>query len=106
MKIYLAAPYTHPDPEIVKYRVDKINETAALLMSEGHIVFSPISHSHYIAVDNDLPTGFEFWQEMNHSFIDWCDVVYVLYLEGYAESKGVADEIEYCKKTNTPFYVY
>lgn len=106
MKIYLAAPYTHKKKSVVAYRVKKINTAASKLMNEGHIVFSPISHSHYIAVENDLPTDFKYWQEMNHSFIDWCEVMYILTLDGYEESKGIKDEIKYCKKINKRvFYI-
>ena len=35
MKIYLASCYTHPDPEIVKFRVKAINAHAALLMNHS-----------------------------------------------------------------------
>ena len=99
MKIYLAAPYTTKDKDILNARVKAINAHAAHLMrpGQGHIVFSPISHSHYIAIENDLPTTFEFWQRQNREFIVWCDVVMVLRLNGWQESKGVADEIRYAK---------
>jgi len=100
MKIYLASPYTHQDPEIVNARVAIINARAAHLMRQGHIIFSPISHSHYIAMENGLPTTFEFWAKQNHEFIIWCDVVMVLRLYGWEESKGVADEIRYAKLIN------
>jgi hypothetical protein len=99
MKIYLASPYTHPDPEIVNARVKAINAHAAHLMrpGQGHIVFSPISHSHPIAMENNLPTTFEFWAKQNHAMIDWCNVVMVLRLYRWQESKGIADEIRYAK---------
>jgi len=100
MKIYLASPYTHQDPEVVNARVTAINAHAALLMSQGHIVFSPISHSHYIAIENNLPTTFEFWRKQNHEFIVWCNFVMVLRLDGWEESKGIADEIRYAKSIN------
>jgi len=102
MKIYLAAPYTHPDPEIVKFRVKAINAHAAYLMraGRGHIVFSPISHSHPIAMENNLPTTFEFWQRQNREFIVWCDVVMVLRLNGWQESRGLVDEMKYAKLIN------
>lgn len=106
MKIYLAAPYTHKDRRVVKERVNKINTVASLLMNRGHIVFSPISHSHYIAVDNNLPTDFKFWQAMNHSFIDWSDAMGVLMLDGYNYSDGIEDEKKFCCLTNKHiFYI-
>lgn len=95
MKVYLAAPYTSDNPKIVEYRVSMINKAAADLMKIGHIVFSPISHSHLIAMQESLPTTFDFWQKQNHAFIDWCDIVVVLCLPGRTASKGVNDEIRY-----------
>ena len=100
MKIYLASPYTNQDPEIVSARVKAINAHAALLMNQGHIVFSPISHSHYIAIENNMPTTFEFWQKHNHDFIVWCNLVMVLRMNGWQESRGVVDEIRYAKSIN------
>ena len=99
MKIYLAAPYTHKNKSTVNARVKSINSHAARLMASGDNVFSPISHSHQIAMENDLPTTFEFWQEQNHSFTDWSDKVVVLALDGWEESRGVADEIKYAEST-------
>jgi len=100
MKIFLCAPYTNHDPEIVNARVTAINAHAAFLMNQRHIVFSPISHSHPIAIENDMPTTFEFWQRQNREFIVWCDVVMVLRLNGWQESRGLVDEMKYAKLIN------
>ena len=103
MKIFLCAPYTHQDPVIVTARVKAINAHAALLMNQGHIVFSPISHSHYIAIENNLPTTFEFWQKQNHAMIDWCDTMVILTIPGWSISKGIKDESDYATKTGKKF---
>lgn len=102
MKIYLATPYTSTNPVTVDYRVRAVNKVAADFMKAGHVVFSPISHSHTIAMENNLPTTFEFWQVQNHAFIDWADMVMILTIPGWKESKGVADEIEYARKIGCP----
>ena len=98
-KIYLAAPYTNKDPIVVEYRVKQINCAAAQIMRDGHIVFSPISHSHYIAMQEDLPKTFEWWVKQNHAFIEWADVVMVLKIEGWNKSKGVTDEVGFALKS-------
>jgi len=103
MKIYLAAPYTHTDPEIVNARVNATNAHAAHLMSQGHIVFSPISHSHYIAMENNLPTTFEFWAKQNRAMIDWCDAMVILTIPGWSISKGVKDEADYATRIGKNF---
>ena len=100
MKIFLAAPYSSVDPAQVEYRVHQINKAAAQLMREGHIVFSPISHSHYIAMQENLPKTFEWWVKQNHAFIDWADEMCVLALDGWETSRGIKDEIEYATSLN------
>jgi len=95
MRIYLAAPYSHESEDVRLIRFQKINKQSAELMMQGHIVFSPISHSHPIATQENLPLSADFWQSMNHSFIDWCDCVAVYQLDGWLESAGVKDEIRY-----------
>lgn len=102
MKIYLAVPYTHISPFVRERRFEMVNYKAAELMKEGHIVFSPISHSHPIAVQENLPLTAEFWQQMNESFLDWCDSVYVYRLAGWQGSTGIQSEIEYAIKTGKP----
>lgn len=102
MKIYLAAPYNHQHSQFRELRFKLINVKAAELMCQGHIVFSPISHSHPIAVQEDLPLSFEFWQAMNESFIKWCDAVYVYRLDGWQHSKGIKAEIAYANKIKKP----
>lgn len=101
-KIYLAAPYSHPEKVGRLIRFYRINAKAAELMKSGNIVFSPISHSHPIADQCDLPLHAEFWQEMNESFIDWADIVVVYRLIGWQCSNGVQAEIEYANKTGKP----
>ena len=101
-KIYLASCYSHKNASVRELRFNLINVKAAELMRQGHIVFSPISHSHPIAVQEDLPLSFEFWQAMNESFIKWCDVVYVYCMDGWQHSQGIKSEIAYANKINKP----
>lgn len=93
MKIYLACPYSDDSAEVRLARFHLANEYAARLIREGHIVFSPISHSHSIAIESGSPLGYDFWRTQDEAFIEWCDAVYVLPLKGWTESSGVQDEI-------------
>jgi len=102
--IYLAIPYTGMESE--SFRI--ANLTAARLMNEGHLVFSPISHSHPIAKQCDLPGDHAYWKEWNRSFIEhWADEVHVVSEhEGqplpWRESTGVQDEIEVAEMLSKP----
>jgi hypothetical protein len=94
-KIYLAIPYSHEDENVRIERFKIANLEAGLLMIEGHLVFSPISHTHPIALACKLPLGFDFWEQYDQSFIMWCDEVHVIRLPGWKSSKGVQREIKY-----------
>lgn len=100
--IYLACPYTSDDLSLREFRVQRANETAAALMAEGKLVFSPLSHSHPIATQCDLPVDFHYWQEWNKAMISRCDALYVLELDGWQDSKGVVWEIEFAQSMKIP----
>jgi hypothetical protein len=54
--IYLASPYSHPDPAVREARFREACRAAAKLMRLGQPAFSPIVHGHPIAVYG-LPNG-------------------------------------------------
>ncbi len=101
--IYLAGPYTHPDEAVRLDRYEKLTAKAAELMVEGgHVVFSPITHGHAIAVAHDLPTDFAWWSEQCLGMLRHADKIIVLALPGHDESKGVEAEIQFAKTLNIP----
>ena len=91
--VYLATPYSHPDPEIREWRFKRVNKVAARLMREGVNVFSPISHTHPIAVAGDLPKGFDFWEQYDREILSHCTKMIVFRQEGWQLSAGVAAEL-------------
>ena len=101
--IYLCNPYCHPDPKVKEYRFKMANVMAAYLMTQGHTVFSPISHS--VPINRHLPDScdtHEFWMKQDLPLVEWCDEVYINALDGWTESKGVGIEYEYAKKLGKP----
>ena len=90
--IYLASPYSHPDAAIREERFHAACVAAAQLMRAGNIVFSPIVHSHPIALQG-LPTDWRFWERHDREHLARCDEVVVLMLDGWQESEGVLAEI-------------
>lgn len=92
-KIYLGCPYTHDDPDVREKRFLQVSKFAATLLQKSYLVFSPISHSHQICVEADLPIEFEYWKELDNSFIEWCDIMVVLKLDGWEDSNGLKEEI-------------
>lgn len=100
--IYLACPYSHPDPAVREARFRVANAAAAVLMGRGEAVFSPISHSHPIAVQCGLPGDFDFWRDFDEAMIAASSSLAVVMLDGWRESRGVTAEIEMAEKRGMP----
>jgi len=97
MKIYLAIPYSGNEEESFR----TANAFAGKLMRKGHIVFSPISHSHPISKTfKEMP--WEFWKSQDEAFLEWCDELCVIMADGWEDSRGVTEEIEIIKEMKKP----
>ena len=92
--IYLACPYSHPLEGIRKARFRAANIAAARLMSEGHVIYSAISMSHPIAVENNLGLDWDYWQANDRFFISACDEMVVLMYPGWDISEGITAEMK------------
>ena len=92
--IYLACPYSDPDPSIMRNRFFCANRTAAIIMSQGFHVFSPISQCHPIALEGCLPVDWEYWREYDKKILSICDEICVLTVDGWKQSKGIKGEIK------------
>lgn len=99
--IYLASPYSgydfdrHVRYEYTKYAVAKL--------VEAHLaVFSPILNFHDLAQSYRLPTDATYWDLVNSAFVQQCSELWVLMLEGWAESAGIKLEREYAEALEKP----
>ncbi len=99
--IYLASPYSHPDEAVRRARHMRVCRAAARLIQNGHIVFSPIAHSHFITTF-DLPNTTDFWMKQDLAFLGVCKKLYVLAIDGWRTSKGVKAEIQIMKGYEKP----
>ena len=96
--VYLACPYSHPDASVREARFLAANKAAARLMAKGEFVFSPISHTHPIAVAGDLPLGWDFWEAYDRAILAACGAIVVLRIDGWEKSKGVTAELQIAKQ--------
>lgn len=99
--IYMASPYSDPDPAVRSARFDAACKYAAEAMREGQLVYSPIAHSHALA-ERGLPGDWAFWAEHSRSMLQRCDALVVLTLPGWQESRGVAAEIGIARALGIP----
>lgn len=101
--IYLCSPYSDPDPAVRQERFEAVCRAAAGLMVRGLVVFSPIAHTHHIALAGNLPTGWDYWQKVDAAFLSACSRVVVLMLPGWRDSKGIAEELRLARVMGKPF---
>lgn len=98
---YLAIPYTHPDAKVREARFELVNKIASKLMQQGRFIFSPISHSHPIAL-HGLPKGWDYWEKYDHVFLTLSDKLIIIMAEGWEDSVGIKKEMELMKQMNKP----
>lgn len=98
MKIYLASPFFN------EKELENVKIAEKILTERGFSLFSPRLNE----VRTDENTQQSWWSKetfMNdQKFIDWADVVVMLYYGGYSDS-GTAWECGYAYGTNTPVVV-
>lgn len=98
MKIYLASPFFN------EKELENVNIAEKILTERGFSLFSPRLNE----VRTDEITQQSWWSKetfMNDKkFIDWADVVVMLYYGGYSDS-GTAWECGYAYGINTPVVV-
>jgi nucleoside 2-deoxyribosyltransferase len=99
--IYLASPYSHLDPAVREQRFRAACQAAVALLHAGRVVFSPIAHSHPLA-QHGLPGNWQFWERYDRAFLERCDEVVVLMLDGWEESVGVQAEIRTAREFGKP----
>lgn len=105
--LYLACPYTHRDFQVRLRRFEQATKAAASLISDGYIVFSPITMTHPIDIvlaGSENTLGSDFWIKFDEAFMDRCDELVLLEIDGWMESSGVIREIEYFRANNKPLW--
>lgn len=95
--IYLASPYSHENFVIVNARYRDTQDFVARHLAAGRFIYSPIVYAHPLAVRHNLPTSAEWWWAFNKTMIDHCDMIWVLCLRDWENSRGVRDEIDYAE---------
>ncbi len=100
--IYLATPYSHEDLAVQLDRFNQVNKLAAVLMGAGLHIYSPISHTHPIAVEGNLPTSWQYWEQYLRAILPSCAVLAVFMQDGWKQSTGVTAEIEIANAQGIP----
>jgi hypothetical protein len=100
---YLATPYTLT--ESIDRAFGRACRVAAHLDMAGLTVFSPIAHGHAIARATAInPKNPATYDRLNKRMLDLCDILIVVQMEGWMESEGIKDEIEFFERMHKPIY--
>lgn len=99
---YLAIPYSHPDASVREKRFKLANKFSSILMSRGKFVYSPISHTHPMSIENNLPTHWEFWEALDTVYLKASKELIVATVDGWKQSKGVNAEIRIAQVLGLP----
>lgn len=92
--IYLASPYSDDDEAVeVKRFWAACAATARMMRSFDVVIFSPIAHSHCVALCGGIPKDWAFWKKYDEVMLSGAHQLWVLMLEGWEESVGVKAEI-------------
>jgi len=101
--VYLASPYTHESRVVREMRYLAACRAAARLMRDGHVVFSPIAHSHSIEVSGiGEPISGDFWKDQDIPVLRHASMLKVLRLEGWEQSSSIRWEIQTAKALYLP----
>lgn len=101
---YLATPYSKYPKGLEHAFRDAARLTARLLV-EGLKVYSPIAHTHPIAIHGGLdPLAHDVWLPFDEAIMAKADALLVAHMEGWNDSFGIAHEIGVFKQADKPIY--
>lgn len=97
--IYLASPYSHPDPAVRRGRFILAAQTASLLTEycSHAFVYSPITHGHAMHENRELPESWDFWRPRCRAAVMQSREVAFLIIDGWWESVGMATEYQWAR---------
>lgn len=99
--IYLATPFSDPDPAVRQLRYDQALDFVAHSFRKGYNLYSPIVYG--FAIAKLIGTGdWSFWEQFDLDTLSRCDELWVLKLPGWERSRGVRAEIEFARVKGIP----
>jgi hypothetical protein len=99
--LYLASPYSDPDPAVREQRFQAACAVTARLLRDDQMVYSPVVHGHPL-VRYGLSADWSFWERHDRQHMERCDEVVVLTLDGWRESVGLQAELRHASVLGKP----
>ena len=102
--VYLATPYSKYPKGLTGAFMDAA-KIAAGLLREGVSVYSPITHTHPIAIHGGIdPLDHTVWLKFDAAMIAKSDALLVAQMDGWDASFGIAHEITAFAKARKPIH--
>lgn len=103
--VYLASPYSkYPAGHTVAFR--HVSRAAGRLITNGVHCYSPIAHTHPIAVHGKCDKlDHKIWLPLDMKIAAVCDALLIADMEGWEDSYGVTFEVDMFLDTNRPVYL-
>lgn len=102
--IYVGTPYSKWADGLDAAFVEASKLTARL-MQAGLKVYSPIAHTHPLAVYGNIdPLDHSIWLPFDGAMMDKADAMIVAMMDGWETSKGVRHEIEVFTEAGKPVF--
>ena len=95
--IYFASPYSHRFRIVRWWRTRCIRRIMAIVMKAQKeiIPFSPVGATHDL---NGLLPGYAWVEEYDKYLLQRFDAMIVVQLPGWKASKGIQDELDFCRQ--------
>jgi hypothetical protein len=74
-----------------------------MLVRAGVQIFAPVVNTHPL-VEHGLPIEWSFWSQFDQTFLEICDAVIVLQLEGWEQSVGIQEELRLAEEMGIAIY--
>lgn len=104
-KIFIGTPYGK-DKDIQDVVHGLTMRVCVMLAREGYVPMCPIQICHpLVRLDKEAMTfPDEHWVDICNRYMDGCDEMYVLMLNGWQDSPGLKKEVEYAQSIGIPVY--
>ncbi len=100
--IYVGSPYSDPDHLVRADRAFQVERFMARHIKEGEVLYSPIASWHHVTEKFTLPKDFQFWKQLSFGILRFASELWVLGLDGWPGSVGLAAEMEMARDLYIP----
>lgn len=95
---YLASPYSHDNPSVRLSRAREAEDATLWFLQQRIWVYSPITHCCTLALHYGLKTDATSWNDYNRAMVEAASGLFILTLEGWRDSEGVALERSFAEE--------